>query len=100
MCSFDPDTCGATMAPNLSTEEKLTYIDGEEEYIQDLVEDAEDCKWVYLALLDCASLRRKLGKGIPSEESMIRQWLSKIEQLDPLRAGRWADMQQKLLGDR
>lgn len=100
MCTFDPDTCSGTMAPNLSTQEKLAYIDGEEEYIRDLVEDAIDCKWVYQALLECALLRRKLGKEITNEDNIIEGWLCKVQQLDPLRAGRWADMQKKLLGDR
>lgn len=97
MCTFDPDTSQNSMAPNLTVQEKLEYVDGEKDYIQDLLEDSKDCKWVYQALIDCAIIEKKLGRSNGHDPSQIEAWLASLERLDPLRAGRWQDARARLI---
>lgn len=99
MSTFDADLASQSFAPDLTNEQRLVYIQAEQDFIEDLVEDAEDSKWVYQALIECAVLKSKLQRELSSEaKSRIQEWLDKLKQLDPLRKGRWVDTEQKLLG--
>jgi len=98
MSSFDPDTCQKGIAPQLSNAEKLEYIQEEREFVEDLVEDAADSKWVYQALIGCALTEEKLTSGLSVEmQKNVRTWLEKLRELDPLRNGRWTDLQRTIL---
>lgn len=100
MSTFDPETASQSMAPELSDDERLSYVKAEQEFIEDLLEDAEDSKWVYQALMECALIEAKLIGGLSADERRkIRAWLAKLKELDPLRSGRWADTEQSLLAD-
>lgn len=86
------------MAPQLSNEDRLHYVKAEQEFIEDLLEDAEDSKWVYQALMECALIEAKLTGELSADvRTKIRAWLTKLKDLDPLRSGRWADSEQLLL---
>lgn len=99
MCTFDLDQAGKSMAPNLSDEQRLTYIASEREYIEEILEDAQDCKWAYQALTECTLLAAKLKHGLQEDDkAKIMQWLKELKSLDPLRKGRWLDMESSLLG--
>lgn len=98
MCTFDPDRAAKSMAPNLSDQERMRYIAAEREYIEEVLEDAQDCKWPYQALIECSVLEGKLKAGLQEEEkTKISRWLKELQTLDPLRKGRWLDMEQTLL---
>jgi geranylgeranyl transferase type-2 subunit alpha len=85
------------MAPNLSNEQRLQYLAKEREYIEEVLEDAQDCKWPYLASIECATLEGKLKGAVTAEDRVkILDWLQKLKSLDPLRRGRWHDMEQQL----
>ena len=93
MSTFDPGMAAKSIAPDLSKEQRLDYVHREREFIEDLLEDAEDSKWVYQALVECAVLESKLVGSLPmSVMESIGQWLEKLKQIDPLRKGRWDDM--------
>jgi geranylgeranyl transferase type-2 subunit alpha len=97
MACFDPNTVEKTMAPNLSTEERLRYIAAEREFIEEVLEDARDCKWVYQSLIECAILEGKNGEGLNEEgKRNVSEWLGELRKLDPLRKGRWEDMGREL----
>jgi geranylgeranyl transferase type-2 subunit alpha len=98
MASFDPEIAEKTMAPNLSTEERLEYIKQEMDFVEEVLEDARDCKWVYQSLIECAALEGKCTReGINVErKENVRTWLVELKKLDPLRKGRWADMEKGL----
>ncbi|EXJ81748.1 geranylgeranyl transferase type-2 subunit beta [Capronia coronata CBS 617.96] len=98
MCSFDLDLAERSMAPNLSNEQRLTYIASERRYIEEVLEDAQDCKWPYQALIECTLLEAKLRQGLQDDDKkQILQWLKELKTLDPLREGRWVDMEQSLI---
>ncbi|KAF2154239.1 geranylgeranyl transferase type 2 subunit alpha [Myriangium duriaei CBS 260.36] len=77
-----------------SDEERRGYIDGQMEGIKEILEDNEDCKWIYQALLGLSELYEKVG-GQPDKADM-QDWLDRLEKLDPLRKGRWADLSTRL----
>lgn len=86
------------MAPDLAREDRLAYVKAEQEFIEDLIEDAEDSKWVYQELIECALIEAKLSDGLSKDmRENIQTWLAKLKQLDPLRRGRWEDTEVKLL---
>lgn len=88
-----------SMAPDLSDAERLEYVEREQEFVEELLEDAEDSKWVYQGLIECALLKAKLTGGLSSEgKTNIKLWLEKLKELDPLRSGRWKDTEETLLG--
>lgn len=97
MCTFDPRLARETMAPNLSNEYRLTYISKELETIQDLLEGAEDCKWIYQALLKYTMLEYSIkGESSGAAKSNLVEWLNELRKLDPLRKGRWDDLSRTL----
>lgn len=98
MAAFDPDRSSKSIAPELSAETRLEYVRNEQEFIGEVLEDADDCKWAYQALIDCTTIEAKLkGGATPDTRTNIRTWLQKLKELDPLRSGRWADMEASLM---
>lgn len=99
MSTFDPAMKHRSMAPDLSDTERLQYVKREQTFIEELLEDAEDSKWVYQGLMECALLKAKLTGELSSEvRASIKSWLEKLIELDPLRSGRWKDTEETLLG--
>ena len=97
MCTFDPDIAKQTMAPNLSTADRLAYVAREREFIEDLLEDTKDCKWVYQALVECALVTAKVEGAMSVEvKEDVRKWLVELRKLDLLRRGRWDDLEKSL----
>jgi geranylgeranyl transferase type-2 subunit alpha len=97
MCTFDRDKASHSMAPNLSDEQRLSYLATEREYIEEVLEDAQDCKWPYQALIECTMLESKLKAGLQGEDqAKVREWLQKLQELDPLRRGRWTALARDL----
>ena len=98
MCTFDPSLSQSTMAPNLTDSERLEYVQREIDEIQDMSDGAEDCKYIYQALIDCTLLAAKIQGAQPSgdQKKHILNWLTELKKLDPLRQGRWLDFEKSL----
>lgn len=97
MCVFDPEVASRTMAPNLSTSERLQYLRNEIEAIQEILDGAEDCKYIYQALIECTLLVSKVAGQLSTQDrEQILSWLSELKQLDPLRKQRWLDFEKAL----
>ena len=85
------------MAPNLGTSERLQYLRNEIDAIQEMLDGAEDCKYIYQALIEVTLLVSKVtGSLVPKDRDQILSWLSELKQLDPLRQQRWLDFEQTL----
>jgi len=84
-----------TITPNLSPEERVTYLTREIELIKELLEDYDDIKWIYEALLEytvaLAALEEREAE--PDERRDLQHWLGKLRALDPMRSGRWNDVE-------
>lgn len=91
-----------TFTSNLTVQEKVSYINREIADIKDLLEDYDDCKLLYERLIDYTLQLATMEKRRPSsdEESALRMWLSKLRELDPLRTGRWNDLDKQLALDK
>lgn len=97
MCVFDPSLAARTMAPNLSDSERLEYVEMEKEEIKDILDECKDCKWIFQALIECNLITAKI-KGAMSDEDRaeVVEWLGVLVRLDPLRRGRWNDIEKTL----
>lgn len=97
MCVCDPSMASVSMVPSLSDEERLKYLEQEIAAITELLDEADDCKWIYQALVTYSLLALKM-KGKPDAElnGNISGWLSGLRRLDPLRRGRWDDLEKSL----
>ncbi|KAI0891335.1 protein prenylyltransferase [Annulohypoxylon nitens] len=87
-----------TIAPALTIAEKTAYVREEIDQIKDLLEDYEDVKWIYESLLEYTIALKRLGEE-GDEDIQIEdpsKWLAKVRTLDPMRAGRWNDVERQL----
>ena len=97
MCCFDGDTASRTFAPNLTHEERSRYVRNERRFIEELLDDIDDSKWVYQAMIECEQLQFKLdGYQDEGGRKEMLQWLSELMRLDPLRKGRWTDLRRSI----
>lgn len=97
MCVFDPSVASRTMAPNLGTSERLQYLRRELAAIEEMLDGAEDCKYIYQSLIECTMLVSKVsGHMLPEDHQQVLSWLSELQQLDPLRRQRWLDLEKTL----
>ncbi|KAJ4257288.1 Rab geranylgeranyltransferase [Fusarium falciforme] len=86
------------IAPSLTVDQRKSYIDREVTDIKDLLEDYDDIKWIYEALIEYAvALNQLTGQSPESEyKNDVASWLAKLRELDPMRNGRWADLEKQL----
>ena len=120
LCTFDPKTAPLTMAPNLSPAERLQYLHKEREFVEEMLDpdgddagegaDVDDCKWIFQRLIDIVLIGGRVkasqegGEGAAStnqylskdEQTDVKKWLKKLYVLDPLRRGRWQDLEKSL----
>ncbi|OTB10426.1 hypothetical protein K445DRAFT_16642 [Daldinia sp. EC12] len=81
-----------TIAPSLTTTEQVAYVKKEIDNIKDLLEDYKDIKWIYESLLEYTIALKGLGEQVEDPA----KWLVKVRALDPMRAGRWDDVEKQL----
>lgn len=97
MSVFDPTMAERTMTPHLSSSERLEYIRNEIEEIQEMLDGAEDCKYIYQALIEYTLLASRVEGRLSSEDrEQVLSWLSELKMLDPLRRARWLDLEKTL----
>ncbi|KAI1952419.1 Rab geranylgeranyltransferase [Ophidiomyces ophidiicola] len=97
MCTLDPTTSGGGIAPRMSDETRLEYLNHELDAISELLDEEEDCKWIYQALIECSLVvSRVRGTVSAGMKQDIANWLRNLKRLDPLRKGRWEDFERSL----
>jgi geranylgeranyl transferase type-2 subunit alpha len=64
-----------------------------------MLDGAEDCKWIYNALIEYTIALCQMGGREPDidEKQDCKTWLEELRKLDPLRSGRWDDLEQSLI---
>ena len=81
----------------LSNNDRQGYYAHEMEYIQEILEDEADCKWIYESLLHLAASYLEVEGGTKAFTTLdMRSWLEQLKRLDPLRKGRWDDLGRTL----
>ncbi|OJD14510.1 hypothetical protein AJ78_05160 [Emergomyces pasteurianus Ep9510] len=97
MCTFDPLLASGTMAPNLADADRLEYLKKEVEAITEMLDGEEDCRWIYQALIKCSIIISRVEGRMSTEmKQQISGWVFKLKRLDPLRRGRWLDLEASL----
>jgi geranylgeranyl transferase type-2 subunit alpha len=93
----DP-TSSRQIAPNLTVDERKSYLEREVTNIKDLLEDYPDIKGIYEALTEYAMALAQLdGQPLGSEKQIeVASWLDHLRKLDPKRDGRWHDLEKQL----
>ncbi|KAI1345799.1 hypothetical protein F5Y01DRAFT_45101 [Xylaria sp. FL0043] len=83
-----------TITPNLSMEQKISYLEREVEFIKDLLEDFSDIKWPYEALLEYSLALRHLQPTEEGQGEDPKFWLNELRKLDAMQTGRWNDVER------
>ena len=85
----------ATIVPELTNEERIEYVKSQLSNLSEVAEEADDCKWVYEALMEYTLAYSKLESRAPAADEMenCNLWLAKMRKLDPKRSGRWDDIE-------
>ena len=88
----------SSFVPEMSREQRVAYLKEEIKRIDELREDAEDCRWVYQTLVDMATLYREIEGTWPEGMGLdvIVGWVQRMGELDPLRMGRWRDVERRV----
>lgn len=96
MTTLEPDENLSILQPCTSSD-RLHYLEQELDNIIEMLEGAEDCKYIYQALLEYSAQDLVVAAGnekVTTQE--MRLWLQELRKLDPMREGRWTDMGKKL----
>lgn len=96
MCNFDPQYSSQVIVPGFTSEQRSLYLEKEIEKLLEMLDGAEDCKWIYQSLIQLSRTHKELSHRWPAQESQIRTWFMELQKLDPLRHGRWSDLEKQL----
>jgi geranylgeranyl transferase type-2 subunit alpha len=97
--AFTPEYAHLSIAPGLSNAERLSYTESEIAKLLDLLQEEKDSKWVYQSLIQLATSYGAVAEGQWPERAgkeNLRIWMGELRRLDPLRLGRWADMERNM----
>lgn len=88
----------ATITANFSREDRIEYIKQQLINLRDFLDGGEDCKWVYDALFEYTLAVCELEERLPEGDEIqdCKAWLSELRKLDPMRAGRWDDLENSM----
>ncbi|KAF7562609.1 hypothetical protein G7046_g1517 [Stylonectria norvegica] len=87
-----------TIVPAMDLHEKAAYVRRELDQIEDLLDDYSSVKWIYEALLEYTLALERLEQrarhdGVLSD---LQTWLTQLRALDPMRTGRWNDVERQI----
>jgi geranylgeranyl transferase type-2 subunit alpha len=95
--SSDPSV---SFTPSLDTEERVRYVDEGLENVREILDGAEDCKYIYEALItyviDLQTLKGE-QRSVATEKE-LKGWIVELRNIDKLRSGRWDDLEVDLIG--
>ncbi|KAL6860637.1 Rab geranylgeranyltransferase [Amphichorda felina] len=88
-----------TIVGNMDLREKVLHVSHEIDEIKDLLEDYPSTKWIYEVLLEYTLALMGLEQGtVPRDGELgdLQNWLTKLRTLDPMRMGRWDDVERQI----
>jgi geranylgeranyl transferase type-2 subunit alpha len=85
-----------TIVPSFTLEDRVTYVTRELEAMAELLEDYDDVKWIYEALMESTTALANMEDRQLREEERedLRLWLGRLKTLDPMRSGRWVEIER------
>jgi len=89
----------STITPNFNAEERLEYVNRQVANVKEFLDGGEDCKWAYNALVDATLAVCEMQSRVPRQDEVedLKSWTAEVRKLDPLRHGRWDDLEQRVL---
>jgi geranylgeranyl transferase type-2 subunit alpha len=92
----------ATITPHFTKDDRIEYVTRQIVNLNDMLDGAEDCKWIYNALLEYTLALCEMEERRPrdDEKQDCAAWLRELRKLDPFRSGRWDDLENNLRWDR
>ncbi|KAL8666441.1 MAG: hypothetical protein Q9202_001464 [Teloschistes flavicans] len=88
------------IVPALPQNAKLQHINTQIDDLLEMLDGAETSKWIYQRLVELALMGRELdddeGGRWPVGIEAVEGWVGKLEELDPLRRGRWEDLRRRI----
>jgi geranylgeranyl transferase type-2 subunit alpha len=80
---------------DITANDRRHYFEQEIGRIKEILEDFDDCKWVFQSLLQyCMEYSRHEGTENLSSPSEMMFWLEALMRLDSTRSGRWQDLKK------
>ena len=96
MCTFDPKYTADSMVPEITGAESMAYVRKEIMKVREMLDGAEDCKWIYQSLIHLDRLYHELGNDWFEEASHIEGYFDELTKLDSLRLGKWNDLRGRI----
>ena len=97
MATLDPSNAQATpILDPCGPDQRSQYLEQEIESIKEMLEGAEDCKYIYQALLEYSLRFRTEGEASGPTSDEMGAWLKELRNIDPLREGRWKKWEAKM----
>ena len=96
MSTFDPKCAEESMVPDLTGAERTAYVRKEITKIREMLDGAEDCKWMYQSLIHLNILHRRICNDWYEAASHVDKYIDELTKLDPLRLGRWNDLKGQI----
>lgn len=96
MSNFDPKLCTQSTILAIMPEQSLAYLEKEFRNLLEMLDGAEDCKWIYQFLIQLSQFYKTSSHKWPFQENKIRTWIEELRKLDTLRSGRWNDLEQQM----
>lgn len=86
----------ATITPNFTNDDRVEYVERQLSILRDMLDGAEDCKWIYDALIEYTMALCLMEEREPQvdERADCKAWLEELRKLDPFRSGRWDDLEK------
>lgn len=87
-----------SILPSFTADQRLEYANSQIDDLKEMLDGAEDCKWIYNGLLEYTLAICDVYKRQPTAEEKqdLKFWLDELKKLDPLRIGRWDDRERSL----
>ena len=93
LSTFDPaNSRSVSILEPCGQDDRVKYLGQEIESVREMLDGAEDCKYIYQALLEYSERVLEIGGEDGSDtKAKMGEWLAMLKEIDPLRAGRWKD---------
>jgi geranylgeranyl transferase type-2 subunit alpha len=92
-------TCPAStkMIQDSTVTDIMRYYSQEIERVMDMLEDFDDCKWIYQALIQYTTELDRYTESpsldlVHSPRPQLREWIEMLTRLDPMRITRWKNL--------
>ena len=81
----------------VTSNDRKYYYEQEISRIKEMLEDFDDCKWIFQSLIQYSMEYLRLGNtSTQTSESDLKFWLEKVVRLDPTKGGRWDDLKESM----